>query len=231
VGLRGIPEASEEVGLTRMIALARATGARVHLSHLTTPRAVSALVAARREGVAVSGAIPARHLLLTDAEVERRGYDSHLRLLPPLRPEAYRACLVEALREGLVEVASSDHQPLTRVEKEHEFQAAEPGAVGLESAFSAVFTALSGDLLPTLRALSSGPASVLGLRAALEVGAPADLALLDLAWEGTIERPRWSRSDNEPLMGVSVRGRVLGTLLAGQPTLPLLQGPRGADWS
>lgn len=220
VGLRGLPEAAEEVGVTRVVALARATGARVHLSHVTTARAVAVIEGARREGVAVTAAVPARHLLLTDAAVAESAYDTRFRLMPPLRPERDRLALIDAVRRGVIDVVAPDHVPLGRVEKEIEFQYAEPGAVGLESAFAATFTALDGDLELTVRRLSLGPAAVLGLVARVAPGARADLVLIDPAAAGSCPPPRWSRGCNEPLEGRTLRGRVVRTLVGGVDRSP-----------
>ena len=220
VGLRGLPEAAEEVGVTRVVALARATGARVHLSHVTTARAVAVLEGARREGLAVTAAVPARHLLLTDAEVAESGYDTRFRLMPPLRPARDRAALIEAVRAGVIDVVAPDHVPLGRIDKELEFQYAEPGAVGLESAFAATLTALEGDLALTVRRLSLAPAAVLGRTATIGVGAVADLVVLDPNAVGPCAGPLYSKGCNEPLAGRSLRGRVVRTFVAGRDRSP-----------
>ena len=216
IGLRGVPAASEEVGMHLILALVRATGARVHLSHVTTARALSLLAQARAEGLPVTGSAPARNLLLTDAWVRDHGYDPAGRLLPPLRPEADRLALVQAVAAGTLDALCSDHQPWTRVEKEVEFERATPGATGLETAFSAAFTALDGDLVAVARALSAGPAAVLGRKARVAVGEVADLVVVDPAATWTVGAPRWSRSDNEPLRGRALRGRVDHTLVDGR---------------
>lgn len=221
IGLHGIPAAAEEIGVARAISLARLTGACVHLTHLTTARGLALLAAAKAEGLPVTAAVPARHLGLTDEAVDAREYDPVLRLLPPLRPEADRAALVEAVRSGLIDVVSADHVPWTRVEKEHEFAVASPGAVGLESAFSAAMTAL-GDLGAVVRAMAVAPARLLGREAALRVGAEASLAVLEPDTLGPLPAPRYSRGCNEPLAGVTLRGRVRATLVAGRATW----GPR-----
>lgn len=214
IGLHGIPAASEEIGVLRTLALARLTGCAVHLSHVTTARGVELLRQARAEGLAVTSAVPARHLLLTDQDIDDMEYNSNLRLLPPLRPERDRAAVVRAVQEGVIDVVSADHVPWTRVEKEQEFMLASPGAVGLESAFAAAMTAL-GDLELVVMAMSARPAARIGQRAALEVGALADLALVDPDERAPLPCPRFSRGMNEPLAGRSLRGRVHATFVAG----------------
>lgn len=218
IGLRGIPAASEEVGLELILALVRLTGSRVHCSHLTTARSVALLRQAQDEGLPVTGSAPARSLLLTDAWVRDHGYDPAGRLLPPLRPEADRLALLAAVRDGVIGLCS-DHQPWTRVDKELEFERATPGATGLETAFSAALTALDGDLPAVVSALSVAPAAVLGRLARLAEGDVADLVVVDPDATWTVGPPRWSRSDNEPLRGRSLRGRVHLTLVDGCPVV------------
>ena len=195
IGLHGIPAASEEIGIVRTLSLARLTGCAVHLSHVTTARGVELLRQARAEGLPVTSAVPARHLLLTDQEIDDREYNSNLRLLPPLRPESDRAALVAAVREGVIDVVSADHMPWTRVEKEQEFMLANPGALGLESAFSAAMTAL-GDLALVVMAMAVRPAERIGQRAALELGAVADLAIVDPDASAPLGPPQHSRGMN-----------------------------------
>ena len=163
----------------------------------------------------MSAAVAARALLLTDADVDRSDYDTSLRLIPPLRPEADRQALVEAVRAGDV-LLTSAHFPLSRVEKEHEFERAMPGAAGLETAFSAALTALDGDLLAVGRALAVRPAEALGRRPRIEVGAPANLVLVDPGATGKASSPTHSRGINEPLEGRLLRGRVMATMVAGR---------------
>lgn len=226
IGLHGIPAAAEEIGIGRAIALARHTGVRVHLTHVTTARGVALLWSARQEGLPVSGGVPARHLVLTDEAVDERVYDPNLRLLPPLRPESDRAAVTEAVREGVLEVVSADHVPWTRVEKEHEFTVASPGGAGLETAFAAALTAL-GDLGVVVRALSLAPARLLGLDPRLAPGARADLAVVDPDARVTIEGPRFSRASNEPLAGRQLRGRVLASFSGGRLAWDSRQGVIG----
>ena len=215
LGLHGIPAASEEIGVARAIVLARLTGVRVHLSPVTTARAASMIAAAQQEGLPVSGAVPARSLLLTDQAVDTSFYDTATRLLPPLRPESDRAAMVAAVRVGVLSIAA-DHVPLTRVEKEHEFALATPGAVGLETAFSAALTAL-GDLAAAVFALAVAPGRLLGLDPRVAVGARADLAILVPDEDRDVVLPRFSRGCNEPLVGQTLRGQVRGTLVRGRP--------------
>lgn len=216
IGLRGIPAASEEIGLALVIALVHTTGARVHLTHLTTARAVRMLALAKADGLPITASVPARSLLLTDRDVRDSGYDSATRVLPPLRPEADRAALCHALTSGVVDAVCSDHSPWTRVEKEHEFERATPGAAGLETAFAAACTALEGDLGALARVLAVGPAAVLGRSARLARGEVADIVVVDPDAELEVGPPTLSKACNEPLRGRTLRGVVRMTLVDGR---------------
>jgi dihydroorotase len=214
IGLRGIPAASEEVGVGRAIAMARLTGARIHLSQVTTVAAVSLIRSAKAQGISVTCGVPARHLLLTDRLVDESVYDTATRLLPPLRTEADRAACVGAVMDGTIDCITADHVPLTRLEKEVEFMHATPGAMGLETAFSAALTALC-DVGATVRSLAVGPAAVIGRQAAIEVGSDADVVVFDPDAKRVISGPFRSKGLNEPLEGRTTRGRIYLTICNG----------------
>ncbi len=200
LGLRGNPSATEEIGVTRAIALCRATGASVHLTHLGTAVAVERLDQARREGLPITGSCAARSLLLCEDDLDDGAYDSRYRLHPPLRSAADRAALVDAVRAGVLAVAA-DHQPRAPEEKDHEFERAVPGSAGLESAFAATFTAL-GDIELAVRALATLPREILGLEL-------STLAIIDPLGE-TTPRAAGGRHRADALAGRSLRGAVLG---------------------
>ena len=214
VGLRGIPAASEEVGVGRAIAMARLTGARIHLSQVTTEAAVTLIRSAKAQGIFITCGVPARHLLLTDRLVDESVYDTATRLLPPLRTDADRSACVAAVMDGTIDCITADHVPLTQLEKEVEFMHATPGAMGLETAFSAAFTAL-GDVGVTVRALAVGPAAVIGRQASIEVGSGADVVVFDPDAERVVSGPFRSKGLNEPLEGRTTQGRIHLTICNG----------------
>ena len=205
VGMRGNPAASEEIGVSRAIALARATGARVHLSHVGTARGVALLEAARADGVRLTGATAARSLLLDEESLDDGTYDTRRRLHPPLRTPQDRAALVAGVRAGVLALCA-DHQPRAPEEKELEFERAVPGATGLETAFAAALTAL-GDLDTVVVALAVAPRAVLGLDTAPE--AIEGWALVDARTVGAVDPARHaSLARNDALAGRTVRGAV-----------------------
>lgn len=215
IGLRGIPAAAEEIGVARAIALVRLSGTRVHLSHVTTAQGLRQLAQAQEDGLPITAAVPARSLVLTDAYIEESVYDTAGRLVPPLRPEVDRSALCGGAAERLC--VSSDHVPWSRVEKELEFAYARSGANGLETAASAAWTAMGSDAVGFVSALSTRPAAVLGQRAAVEVGAVADLVVFDPAVTWQVPEQLGSRGVSEPLTGRTLTGRVRATLVGGCP--------------
>jgi dihydroorotase len=142
-------------------------------------------------------------------------YDTNLRLLPPLRAEADRAALVRAVKDGILSVSSA-HTPWSRVEKELEFELSVPGAIGLETAFSATLLG-TGDLHASINALSAGPAKVAGLSRRIAVGATAELVLLNPSSKWMVHRDQFeSKSRNTPFSGKELPGAVVMTIHAGE---------------
>lgn len=216
IGLRGIPAASEEIALARIVALVRDTGCAVHVTGVTSALGARAVERAKAEGLPITASTPAHHLLLTDALVDESGYHPHARLLPPLRSSADRDALVAAVRSGAIDAAYSDHAPLTRVDKEMEFGLATPGMTALETALSCALAGL-GDVAAAIRALSTAPAALLGLRREIAAGADADLVVFDAESSWTVDPSALrSKCGNTPLADRSLPGVVDLTLRRGE---------------
>lgn len=207
LGMRGNSAASEEIGISRVVALVRATGARVHITHLGTAAGVELVERAIRAGLPVSASVPARNLLLVENDLDDEQYDSKYRLHPPLRSSADREALVAGVRKGVLLIAA-DHQPRAPEEKDHEFERAVSGSSGLLSAFAAAFTAI-GELDAVVSALSLGPAKVLGQSA-------GTFALVDPAGT-TVVGGEGRIGGTDALRGRTLRGRVLGVVAAPAP--------------
>jgi len=221
-GLRGIPGAGEELGIARIIALVRATGTRVHLTQVTTAVGVAQVRVAKAEGLPLTAAVPARHLLLTDAEVGASVYDTATRLLPPLRSESDRLACVDGIKDGTLDAITADHVPWTRVDKELEYMHARKGANGLETALGAAWAALDGDAAALVRAMAIGPAAVFGRCAQIAVGSAADLVVFQPGREWTPSAPFRSRGGYDPLCGRTLPAAVAMTMVGGR----IVFGPR-----
>lgn len=219
LGLRGKPAAAEEAGVARDVALARATGGRLHVQRASTAVACGLLRRAKDGGVRVTAEATPHHLLLDHEALE--GYGTEYKVDPPLRPAADAEALRQGLAQGVIDCIATDHSPRHYDEKEQAFDDAPFGVVGLETAFAVLHTelVLGGALdLPTLiERMSPGPAKVLELPGgALSPGRPADIALLDPARRWTVDPGAFlSKSRNTPFAGFDAVGRVVRTLVAG----------------
>jgi dihydroorotase len=218
LGLAGIPSVSESTMIARDAALAGYESARVHFQHLSAIESVEALRAAKETGARVSGEASPHHLTLTDEAV--RSLDSRFKMNPPLRTEADRKALVEALRAGVIECVATDHAPHAVHEKEVPFEQAPMGTTGLETAFAALYTdlVLPGELpLDILVERLSAGAELYDLTAPrIAVGRPANLCLIDLDARYVVGHNGYvSRSSNSAFHGRTLRGQVHLTLAAG----------------
>jgi dihydroorotase len=220
LGFAPYPAVAESMMVERDLSLAGAEGRPVHLMHLSARGSVDALRRAHERGIEATAEVTPHHLVRTDEAV--RSLDSNLKMNPPLRGEVDRAALVEGLRDGTIACVATDHAPHSREEKEAPFEAAPFGVTGLETAFAALYTHLvQPGLLPLetlLERMSAGPARALGLpEPRVEVGARANLVLLDLDAEWTVEADGFrSRSANSWLLGERLRARVLKTVADGR---------------
>lgn len=238
LGIPGIPAAAEEVMVRRDIALAEATGGRLHIAHISTAGAVNAVRDAKARGIPVTAEATPHHLLLTDDWVagwgsldadKRRGseggragppmqvtpaaYDTNTKVNPPLRSPEHVRAVVEGLKDGTIDAIATDHAPHAATDKECEYGCAALGISGLETALGLLLELVHrGELaLPELvRLLTAGPASTFGVRAqGIRERAPADLVVFHPDREWTVRGEKLrSRGKNTPLDGHTLRGRV-----------------------
>ncbi len=225
LGLPGRPAVSEEVMVLRDLALARLTGARLHLLHLSAAGSVAAVRQAKAAGVAVTAEVTPHHLTLSEEDL--RSYDTVFKVNPPLRAAADVAALREALRDGTIDAVATDHAPHPPEAKQVAFCDAAPGMVGLETALAVVLTELGvlGMTVEQVLALMSWqPARIAGLSGVhggpVEPGAPANLCVIDPARAWQVEPAALaSHSRNTPFAGRRLVGKVRHTVLAGEPVV------------
>jgi dihydroorotase len=219
LGLRGMPAAAEEVSIHRDIELARLTGSRLHVLHVSTAGGVELIRRAKDRGVRVTAEVCPHHFALTDEAL--RTFDSNYKMNPPLRTAADVAALIAALKDGTLDVIASDHTPQAPEKKVRELDQAPFGVIGLETLLPVCITMLiePGHLTwpQLIEKLATAPARVLGLeRGTLRAGALADVAIIDPAAEWTIDAARFrSKSRNTPFQGMRVRGRADVVLVGG----------------
>jgi dihydroorotase len=220
LGLKGIPAAAEEIMVARDILLAELTGGHMHLCHMSTRGSVELIRRAKEKGIRVTAEACPHHFTLTHEACE--GYNTNAKMNPPLREDADREAIREALRDGTIDAIATDHAPHHYDAKEREFDQAPNGIIGLETAFPLANAELVGSGVLTLPQLvermSTVPARIFGLPGgSLAKGAPADIVLLDPEARWTIDPAAFrSKSRNTPFGGREVRGRAVATIVGGQ---------------
>ena len=224
LGLAGRPAEAEEIVVARDLALARATGGRLHICHVSGARAVDLIRRAKAEGVRVTAEVTPHHLAFTDDDLVT--YDTNLKVNPPIRTAEDRDALCSGLADGTIDAVATDHAPHSVQDKEDEFDLSLPGTIGLETALAVVLTHLVGPgLLSMNRALESmtaAPARILGAAGhggPIEQGGPANLVVFDPAAEWVVEPPFASKSRNSAFIGTRLTGRVIYTMLRGELTV------------
>jgi dihydroorotase len=219
LGLPGIPREAEAIPLERDLRLARLTGGAYHAAKLSTAMAVEAVARAKADGANVSAGVSICNLALNENDVGE--YRTFFRLSPPLRAEDDRLAMVEALRNGAIDIIVSSHDPQDVDTKRLPFADAEAGAIGLETLLGVALRLYHNEEIPLVRvveALSTGPARLFGLEGGtLTPGAPADLVLVDLDEPWIVrEADIRSRSKNTCFEGARLQGKVLQTMVAGR---------------
>ncbi len=220
LGLTGMPSASEEVMIARDIALAEATGGRLHVMHLTTANGVEMIRRAKRRGVRVTCEVTPHHLTLTDEQF--RSFDPNYKMNPPLRGREHVEALIAALQDGTIDVIASDHAPHSQEKKLQEIDLAPFGVIGLETTLGVVATRLIEPGLldwPTaIEKMTINPARILGLpKGTLAVGADADVTIIDPEARWTVDPKQFrSKSCNTPFAGWKLKGRAVATIVGGR---------------
>ncbi|HEX8100782.1 MAG TPA: dihydroorotase [Actinomycetota bacterium] len=225
LGLAGAPSEAESVIVARDLALARLTGGRLHVTHVSAAQSVDLIAAAKERDVRVSADVTPHHLTLLDEDLF--SYDTNLKVNPPLRSREDRDALRSGVASGAIDAVGTDHAPHAVEDKEQEFDQSPPGTTGLETALAVILTELVEpgllSLTRAIEALSTAPASILGLDehgGPVAQDRPANLVVFDPAAEWTVgERPFVSMARNSAFLGRVLRGRVLHTMLRGSFTV------------
>jgi len=218
--LNGIPAVCESVHIARDVLLAEATNCHYHVCHISTKESVRVVRDAKRAGIRVTAEVTPHHLLLCDEDIP--GLDSNYKMNPPLRGRADREALIEGLLDGTIDFIATDHAPHTAEEKAEGMDLAPFGIVGLETAFPLLYTNLVEKGILTEKQLvdflTVKPAQSFNLPyGKLEVGAVADLVLVDLTNEESIDPNTFlSKGRNTPFGGWDCKGWPVVTIAAGK---------------
>ncbi len=226
LGVPGLPGAAEEVMVARDIALARATGARIHFLHLSTLASVELVRQAKAEGLAVTAEAAPHHFTLTDDCVA--AYDPVFKVNPPLRPQSDVDAVKAGLADGTIDAIATDHAPHAPELKDLPFDQAPPGMLGLQTALPLAIGELALPLVRILALSSWQPAAIAGLDAPrgggqggpVVLGAAANLCVIDPTARWTVDPLALaSRSHNTPYGGRTLTGQVRHTVFRGEPVV------------
>lgn len=220
LGLKGIPAEAEETMAARDILLARLTGGRLHLAHLSTKGSMELLRFARKQGIRVTAEATPHHIFLTDEAVKE--YDTSTKVNPPLRSRSHLEAVRKGLKEGLISCIVTDHAPWASEEKDNEYAKAPNGISGLETAVPVCWDTLvvNGELTPMelITLFTTGPADILNLPLGLIAeGRDADLTVIDPNLIKKVEvNSFYSKGKNSPLDGRSFQGWPVMTMVEGR---------------
>jgi dihydroorotase len=218
-GLKGIPAEAEEVMVGRDISLARLTGARLHICHISTAGSVQLIRRAKSEGIRITCEVTPHHLTLTDELVG--SYDTDTKVNPPLRSQEHLEALWAGLKDGTIDCIATDHAPHHLESKDCEYELAETGISGLETAIPVVLSLVQRgimDINTMIERMTVGPAMVLGIdRGHLQEGAVADLTIIDPEAVRRVDPARfYSKGRNTPYKGREYTGWPYATIVAGK---------------
>ena len=232
LGLAGAPNEAEAAMVARDLYLAELTETRLHIPHISTIGSIEVLRSAKDRGVDVTAEVTPHHLTLNEewvfglkgevpSSVGLQSYDTNTRVNPPLRSKADVRALVDALREGVIDIIATDHAPHAATDKVCTYNEAAPGINVLETAFSSVFALVNSkkiSLVRLIESLTTHPASILGRDLGrLRKGFPADITLIHPSALWVVDPSTFAtKSVNTPLAGVELRGRIVRTIYQGK---------------
>lgn len=220
LGLKGRPTVGEDIAVARDVLLAEYAGARLHVAHISSARALDIVRQAKKRGVRVTAEVTPQHLTMTDEMVEL--FDSSTKINPPLRSARDCEAMLEGLKDGTIDALVTDHSPHAVEEKDREYMFAPSGFPGLETALGVLLTDLyhKGKVeLPLLISkLSYEPAKLLELPCGrLAAGAPADIVVIDPDLKWTVDAQKfYTKGSHSPFTGRELTGKAVLTVVAGE---------------
>jgi dihydroorotase len=221
LGLTGIPSAAEEIIVARDLTLAKETGGKLHIAHVSTEGSVNLIRQAKESGIRVTAEATPHHLTLTEEMILSHG--TLAKVNPPLRTRADIEALVKGLRDNVIDVVATDHAPHTAADKECDIAAAAFGISVFETAFGSLMSLVHEghfSLAHLITKLTRAPAKIIGDKfgklGTLTIGAPGDITIFDPDREWVVNTGKFaSKGKNTPLAGASLKGKVMATISQG----------------
>ncbi len=213
LGLKGIPNLAEELQVARNLFLLEYTEGKLHIPTISTAKSVALIQEAKAKGLNVSCSVAVHHLVLTDEKLEE--FDTRYKVAPPLRTDADRLALIEGVKNGTIDMITSDHNPIDIEHKKMDFDTAKSGTIGLESAFGALLTVLP---VETVIEKLTAARTTFGIESpTITEGAKANLSLFNPEGKNTYtsEAIR-SKSKNSAFIGTEIKGKVYGIVNQNQ---------------
>jgi dihydroorotase len=207
LGLKGIPNLAEELQIARNLFLLEYTGGKLHIPTISTAKSVQLIKEAKAKGLNVTCSAAVHHLVLTDSTLE--GFDTRYKVSPPLRTETDRKALLKGIKDGTIDIITSDHNPIDIEHKKMEFDTAKNGTIGLESAFGALMTVLPLETI--IEKLTAGK-TVFSIEShSIEEGLKANLTLFNPEPKSIFTKSNiLSKSKNSAFLGLEIKGKVYG---------------------
>ncbi|MFN0729117.1 dihydroorotase [Polaribacter gochangensis] len=208
LGLKGIPALAEHLQIARDLFLLEYTGGKLHIPTISTAASVQLIKEAKKKGLHVTCSVSAHHLTLTDDELH--GFDSNVKVTPPLRTQKDCKALIKGVKDGIIDIITSDHNPIDIEHKKVEFSAAKDGTIGLESCFGAVNSVLT--LEESIEALTTKPRAIFDLETiSISVGEKAEISLFNPELNYTFAKGNiLSTSKNAAFLGKKLNGKAYG---------------------
>lgn len=207
LGLKGIPEMAEEIDVIRNLSLLEYTGGKMHIPTISTAKSVALIKEAKKKGLQVTCSVSVHHLTLNDTVL--KGFDSRYKVTPPLQTEANRLALIKGIKEGTIDMITSDHNPIDIEHKKLEFDLAKNGTIGLETAFGMLQNVLPTEII--VEKLVNGK-TVFGIeKNSISVGNKASLSLFNPNGKSIFTKEQiLSKSKNSAFIGQTLKGNVYG---------------------
>jgi len=220
LGIGGISPLSEEIIIARDIMLAEKTGAKVHITHISSKKSVEMIKSAREAGINITCDVTPHHIFFNDSAL--KNYNTNLKVNPPVRGPEDQEALIAGLKSGVIDAIASDHAPHLDSEKNTTFIKAANGSTGLETLFKASYTKLcieeNLNFLHFLKLISTNPSRIIGHKAGqISSGSNADIAILDTKKQEIFDvRNTYSKSSNSAFDGIKLYGKIICTIKNGK---------------